>query len=350
MVVFKRIHELLEIGESFVLAVIVSRSGSAPRSAGARMVVRKDATIIGTIGGGILEAQVRDLAMKIFSEGKSVLRKFSFTAEEAVRECMICGGEVEVLVHFVDVSQSSNQVLYQRIGETLRSGKRAWLITEIPSGGRESGPPAQGLVKKDGTYVGQLDRSIALALTHRTGRGRPALVSHDENLFFVEPLYDGGTVLIFGAGHISRKLAPLTRLVGFRTVVLDDRLEFANREYFETADEIIVPDSFEGVMNGLEIDEDSYLVLVTRGHAHDKTLLRQALGTKAGYIGMIGSLRKRDSVYDALHEEGFPRHEFDKVCSPIGLDIGAETPEEIAVSIVAELIRARAGNNIGGSG
>jgi xanthine dehydrogenase accessory factor len=346
MDVFKRIDELIENGESFVSAVIVARSGSAPRTAGARMLVRRDASITGTIGGGILEAQARDLAMKVFGDGKSVLKKFSFTAEEAARECMICGGEVEVLIHFADFSQSLNQVLYRQIAETFRSGKRAWLITEIPPGGGEPGPPAQGLVKKDGAYAGRLDRSIARALVNRSGTGRAALVSHDRNLFFVEPLCDGGTVLIFGAGHISRKLAPLARLVGFRTVVLDDRREFANREHFESADAIMVPDSFERVVDDLGIDEDSYLVLVTRGHAHDKTLLRQALGTKAAYIGMIGSIRKRDSVYEALRSEGFSAHAFDRVCSPIGLDIGAETPEEIAVSIVAELIRARAGKNL----
>ena len=220
----------------------------------------------------------------------------------------------------------------QRIDETLRSGRRALLITEIPSGARESEPPAQSLVENDGTHVGQLDPGIAPALMFRTGIGRPELVPHNENLFFVEPLHQGGTVFIFGAGHISIRLVPLAGVVGFRTVVLDDRHEFANRERFQTADEIIVSDSFELVMNELKIDENSYLVLVTRGHAHDKVLLRQALGTKAGYIGMIGSLRKRDSIYDDLHKEGFSRHEFDRVCSPIGLDIGAETPEEIAVS------------------
>ena len=134
-------------------------------------------------------------------------------------------------------------------------------------------------------------------------------------------------------------------MVGFQTVVLDDRQEFANRERFETADEVIVPSSFERAIDDLEINEQSYLVLVTRGHAHDKTLLRQALGTKAGYIGMIGSRRKRDAVYEALRKEGISPGEFDRVFSPIGLEIGAETPEEIAVSIVAELIRVRAAKN-----
>jgi xanthine dehydrogenase accessory factor len=345
MGIFERIPELLAAGESFVLAVIVSRSGSAPRNVGARMVVRKDASIIGTIGGGLLEAQVQHMAMKVFDSRKPVLRKFSLTAEEAAHKGMICGGEIEVVIHFVDASLSSDQALYHQISETLRSRKRAWLITEIPPGSQGHGSPAQCLVKSDGRHAGQLDSSVVKALIPQVGTG-PKLVSHEGNLFFAEPLCKERTVFIFGAGHVSRMLAPLARLVGFKTVVVDDRSEFANRERFESADEVIVADSFERVLDGLEIDAESCLVLVTRGHVHDKTLLRQALGTKAGYIGMIGSRRKRDAVYDALEKEGFLRPEFDRVFSPIGLDIGAETPEEIAVSIVAELIRVRAGRRV----
>ena len=158
------------------------------------------------------------------------------------------------------------------------------------------------MVRNDGSHISQLDSHVSRALMPWPDRAK--LVSNAGNLYFVEPLCRESTVFIFGAGHISQGLAPLTRLVGFRTVVLDDRKEFANRERFETADEVIVPDSFEGAMEGLEIDEESYLVLVSRGHVYDKTLLRQALGTKAGYIGMIGSRRKRDEIYDALHNRG----------------------------------------------
>jgi xanthine dehydrogenase accessory factor len=340
MKIFNRIEELLAHRENFVVAVITNRSGSAPRDVGTKMVVCENGSIIGTIGGGLLEAQVRDLAMEVFGHRKPVSREFSFTAEEAAEMCMICGGNVKVLVHFVDASQSSNLVLYQQIAAALRSLERAWLVTEIPPGGDEV---TQCLIKSDGTRIGQLGTGTTQEPLPLSCRAE--LVSHEGSLLFVEPLSLGGTAFIFGAGHISQMLAPLTRLVGFRTMVLDDRKEFANRERFETADEVIVPESFERAMNDLEIDGDSYLVLVSRGHAHDKTLLRQALRTNAGYIGMIGSLRKRHAVYDALCKEGFSRGELGRVFSPIGLDIGAETPEEIAVSIVAELIKVRAEKN-----
>jgi len=357
MNIFKSIAQLLADGESFVLAMIVRRSGSAPRAAGTRMVVRKDGSIAGTIGGGILEAQVRDLAREVFQHGgRPVLKKFLFNAEDAGQMGMICGGQVQVLVHFVDASKPSNLELYQEISTTIGSRKRAWFITGIPSDsgsaldshsdtiqgddGRE--PLAQCLVRDDGAPVGHLDHASIQALTAHADAGRPEVITHHEKKYFVEGLCHEGTVYIFGAGHISRKLASLTKLVGFQTVVLDDRHEFANREHFDTADEVLVLDSFERALEGLEINQDSYLVLVTRGHAHDKTVLGQALRTKAGYIGMIGSRRKRDAIYDALSGEGFTSGDFERVRSPVGLDIGAETPEEIAVSIVAEMIRRRA--------
>ena len=172
---------------------------------------------------------------------------------------------------------------------------------------------------------------------------QPAVVDHEGERFFIEPLSSEGTVYIFGAGHIGQKLAQLTKFVGFRTVVLDDREEFANRELLGSADRIVVLSSFDDAMRDLTIDEESYLVIVTRGHVHDKTVLGQALRTRAGYIGMIGSRKKRDATYEVLAREGFTTQDFARVHSPIGLSIGAETPEEIAVSIVAELIQARAG-------
>jgi xanthine dehydrogenase accessory factor len=152
-----------------------------------------------------------------------------------------------------------------------------------------------------------------------------------------------GTLFLFGGGHVSQKLAPLADTLGFRIVVVDDRSEFANPERFPQAEEFVVPDSYENAIQQGDIDAESYLVIVTRGHLHDKTVLAQALRTPAAYIGMIGSIRKRDAIYDELRAVGFTDHDFRRVHSPIGLKIGAESPEEIAVSIAAELIQVRSG-------
>jgi xanthine dehydrogenase accessory factor len=166
-------------------------------------------------------------------------------------------------------------------------------------------------------------------------------LEHGRFTLFAEPVEAGSVVYLFGAGHISTSVAPLASMVGFRVAVIDDRPEFATRERFPTADEVLVL-PFDKVFNHLRVTPDAYLVIVTRGHLSDRTVLRSALMTNPAYIGMIGSKRKRKTIYRSLLDEGVPQERLGAVHSPIGVEIGAETPEEIAVSIVGELIKTRA--------
>ncbi|MHC1743193.1 MAG: XdhC family aldehyde oxidoreductase maturation factor [Syntrophobacteraceae bacterium] len=342
MAFFKNVASRLAEGESLVMAVILARSGSAPRSVGSRMAIRKDGSIEGTIGGGVLEARVQELAASVFQSTETVVRTFTLTAEDASLMGMICGGQVRLLIHHVDATQPVQSLLYGMAAETLHAHREGWLVTRIPEDDQVHEAPLQGLLGRDDLHAGTLERAAMQRVLSQFGGRQPDMVRLDEGDFLVEPLSQEGCVFIFGAGHISRDLAPLARLVGFRTVVLDDRPEFANRERFPDADEVHVIPTFDRAMDDLEIDGNSCLVLVTRGHAHDKTVLELSLKTEAGYIGMIGSRRKRDAIYEALLKEGFTQEDIDRVHSPIGLDIGAETPAEIAVSIVAELIQHRA--------
>ena len=346
MQIFNHLVKLLTRKESIVLTTILSRSGSAPRAVGTRMIMRSDGSIRGTIGGGILEARVQRLAQNAFDHKGAIIHDFVLTAEDAEQMGMICGGQLRVLIQHVDGGDSPYLAFYQQVTAALKLGQSAWLITEIPTGETVHSKLVQCLRHNDGSrvFVGQ-HKDIVVPSPLSESR-EPQVITQGEARFFVEPLCHGGVVFIFGAGHISEKLAPLTRLVGFRTVVLDDRAEFANRERFASADDVVVLPSFDHAMAELPIDENSYLILVTRGHAHDKTLLGQALATCAGYIGMIGSRRKRDAVYQALEKEGVTAKALARVHSPIGLAIAAETPEEIAVSITAELIAVRADANL----
>jgi xanthine dehydrogenase accessory factor len=355
--IFEHIVHLLEQRESFVLATIFSRTGSAPRTAGARMVVHTDGSIVGTIGGGLLEARVQQTAPQVFQDRRAQVQAFDLTSKDASQVDMICGGRVEVLVDFIDAADDTLRLVYPALLAAMKARQRAWLLTTIPSG---DGKATRCMVKEDGTMVGESgvaemvgvgagspiglfgDRTPGTELPDIASSRYPVLIDHAGQRLLVEPIHNTGTVYIFGAGHISQRLAPLAGMVGFSTVVLDDRAEFANRARFDTADQVIVMDSFEGALDRLPIDCDSYLVIVTRGHVHDKTVLAQALRTRAGYIGMIGSHEKRDATYRALSQEGFGTEDFARVHSPIGLPIGAESPEEIAVCIAAELIKVRA--------
>ena len=157
---------------------------------------------------------------------------------------------------------------------------------------------------------------------------------------FVEPILPEPCLLIFGAGHISLFLAKMGKMVGFRVVVIDDRPEFANRERFPEADEVIAQD-FPAAFPRLTTNRTSYIAIVTRGHLQDETVLEWAVRTDAAYIGMIGSRKKNQTVFSHLQAKGIPEKRLKEVHAPIGLNINAKTPEEIALSIIAEIIKAR---------
>lgn len=341
---FREMAELLENGESFVAATIFDKTGSAPRSDGSKMAIRADGSIIGTIGGGRLEADAMAHATDVFRSRRSMAYSFDLSGKDAASMAMICGGAGEVLLDFIDAADKVNAELYREISAILERGGKAWLITALSdSGNGRLSARQQCLVKQDGSMIGKLDGDPAFVAKLLSGPAKLSIHAEvqGERRFLVEPVRHGGTVFIFGAGHVSQKIAPLAETVGFKTVVLDDRPEFANRIRFEEPTELILLSSFTPLPE-LSVDENSSLVIVTRGHLHDKDVLEQALRTNAGYVGMIGSRRKRDAIYRALLDGGFTQSDIDRVHSPIGTEIGAETPEEIAVSIVGELIKVRA--------
>ena len=335
------IHEMSTLfsrGESFVLATVITRDGSAPRSAGAKMLVRPDGSIAGTVGGGLLEAQVEELARQVGQTHTAVVQGFQFSGKDAATMDAICGGQVEVLVEWLNARDLQLEGIVQGLQAAVTQHHKVWLVTALPLPGVTR---RHALVYPDGSVTGYLPPELNPETVVETRQ--PTLVEASQQRWMVEPLDISGSVYIFGAGHVSRSLAEFTQAVGFWTVVLDDRPEYANCQRFPTADQIIVLDSFSNALAQIEVDRDSFIVIVTRGHLHDRTVLEQALKTSAGYIGMIGSRRKVELIYQELEKEGFSGEELrQRVHAPIGLPIAAETPEEIGVSIVAEMIRVRA--------
>lgn len=341
--IWRKMLNLLTKGEDFVTATIFSKSGSAPRTAGAKMLIRADGSILGTIGGGKLEGEARDLAQEIFQSKSSRLENFDLTGHNAEDMDMICGGTGEVFLDYYDSREEKSIEIYQELVNLMDNKEKCWLITSFPKGEKIIPNREQALVKEDGRIIGQLTCELEFLEKLISG---PAKVSiHSEALkdlrILIEPIRDMGTVYIFGAGHVSQQIAPVAHRVGFRTVVLDDRAEYACKERFPFS-ELILLDSFNDPLPYLSINDSSYLVIVTRGHLHDKKILGELLRIPSAYLGMIGSRRKRDLIYKTLEEDGFAKEEFLRVHSPIGLDIAADTPEEIAISIVAELIQVRA--------
>jgi xanthine dehydrogenase accessory factor len=251
--IYDEIVRLRKLGQKCALATIVQKRGSIPSFESAKLLVREDGSMMGTVGGGCVEAEVWNAAREVLDTEKPKNLTFSLGQEAAYDEGLICGGQVSI---------------------------------------------------------------------------------------FVEAVVPQPHAFIFGGGHISKSLSKVASLAGFATIIVDNRETFANAERFPEA-EATYAEEYEEVFPKLAITSSSYIVIVTRGHRDDMRVLRWAIGTSARYISMIGSKRKTISVIHELEKEGFTRDAFERIFAPMGLEIGAESPEEIAVSVVAEMIAVR---------
>jgi len=254
--IYEEIIRIRKEGRKAALATIINVRGSIPSFESAKMLVRDDGSIVGTIGGGCVEAEVWQAAKEIMQTEKPQTLTFNLNNNPKYDSGLVCGGTLEI---------------------------------------------------------------------------------------FIEPVMPVSTLYVFGAGHIAWSLYKVARIAGFEIVVVDDRESYANRERFPEARDVYA-DEYEQVMAQLAPTESSYIVIVTRGHRDDMRVLRWAAETPARYIGMIGSQRKVIAIYKELEKEGIAAEKLARVYAPVGIDIGAITPEEIAVAIVAELIAIRRGS------
>jgi xanthine dehydrogenase accessory factor len=317
--------ELLAQGQIFVLATIFRHEGATPRTAGSKMIVTREGRGIGTIGGGSLEAAVMVRATQLIKREQSEVMHFDLSGDVITAKDMICGGSADVLLACV-LPTPVNRDLFGQWQQVLEKNRQGCLVTVA-------------LQTSDTLYR----TTLCLVMSQEKMIGPVPLGQSvlKKALVVVEPSVRFTTAYLFGAGHVAQPTAHLAAMVGFQVWVLDDRKDYVNPERFPEAHRVRLLDSFERAFTDLAITSDSYVIIFTHGHLHDKIVLAQALATDAGYIGMIASRRKRNTIYDALRAEGVHQTQIDRVHSPIGLAIGAETPEEIAVSIVAEMILQR---------
>lgn len=250
--------------------------------------------------------------------------------------------------------------IYQELVNIISKGERAVLATIISSRGatpRKAG--AKMLIKEDGTFVGTVggggtEHKIRQTVSEIMRSGKPQVVSFDlsgkdgtlamicggQLEIFLEPVMPPDTLYLFGAGHTSQRTATLAKMLGFRVVVIDPRPEYNNPDRFPDADSLVV-EEYDSAFSKLSVDEDSYIVIYTTGHVVDEKCLHFAVSTGAKYLGMIGSKRKAKEVKERLQQQGVSPEQIRRVHSPIGLEIGGETPEEIAISIMAEIVKVR---------
>lgn len=326
----------LKAGQSALLCSIIASSGSAPRTSGARMLVLEDGSSYGSVGGGLVEGKTMAKAQEMLaSQANHLVLPFNLNASTAAEAGMICGGAVTILL--------------QRI--TAQEHDFFQTLVDLQA---QDAPPALIIILENNNLVGRgwwstktgvqhvkLTPAITADLARKAQKTRQNFqLTDQEQVIIVEPLVMPSILYLVGAGHVAQATALVAHWAGFEVVVMDDRAEFANAQRYPQAKEVVVLDSFDQCLP--DLGSDDFVVIVTRGHVHDRDVLAQALKTRAGYIGMIGSVPKRDATYRSLLENGYTQADVDRVFCPIGLSIGADTPEEIAISIVAEMIQVRA--------
>lgn len=326
--IFSELQYLLEEKEDAVLVTVIRDEGSTPRGAGSQMLVTKKGLVCGTVGGGAVEKRSIDVAKKLIGTGKSMEQDFELikNADEGIG--MECGGNVSVYFQYVDASDKRWERLTEAVCGKITSGEGGWFIQSLdgsfPMLADADGSPVYGnatVIREDFTSV------------------RCILVGKH----FIMPLPVGERAIIFGAGHCALALAPLLNSVGFRVTVMDDRDNMVTKERYPMAEQLICGD-FTKISDYIEISPDDYIVVMTSGHKHDYEVEEQVLRTATSYVGVIGSRNKTASVNAMLKKAGITDDVLAGVHTPVGLPIKAETPEEIAVSIAAEMILVRAEN------
>lgn len=342
------ILNLLDKEKSFAVATIIANHGSTPRAAGSRMVVLEDKTIFGTIGGGLIESIVIEESIQLIGKQTCLIKEYTLDQDMKEGLDMICGGALSVLIETFPAESGESDTelrdLFNAVVDLEIKKRTGFLVSKIDGFSRSEFTIQKAVVLPDGTITGHdivPAPLLKMILDNRFPGTDPVI--HNEGLeeFIIEPVIPNECIYIFGAGHVGLQLAKAAHLADFNTVIIDDRKEFSNRERFPNALEVHAIDHFSKAFEHLNIDHNSYLVILTRGHLHDQVVLEGALKTEPAYIGMIGSRTKRDRIYKNLLNKGVSQVQIDSVYSPIGIDIKAQTPGEIAISIMGEIIEKK---------
>jgi xanthine dehydrogenase accessory factor len=321
------IVEHLARGEKGAVATIVRKDGAAPRDEGARMFVAPTGKIFGTIGGGSVEAETCTVAREVIGTGRYRMLEYRMDGKDVAENDMVCGGNVDIFIEPVEERQKD---VYIACVNATKRGTAGYLVTRYSERGI-----LKSLVTGDGTVIGDpVDVEMIASLPAATAK--PAFSEG----FIAMPLIARSRLYIFGAGHVSQYISRIADLVGFDVTIIDDRADFANQDRFPEARSTVVR-GFDTIIDYLSFTGSEYVVIVTRGHKHDALVLEQTIRQPTRYLGMIGSRRKIHLVFDHVRAKGVPDSLIERVFAPIGVDIKAETPEEIAVSIMAEIIKVR---------
>ena len=343
----------VEDGQPCVLATVVRTKGSTPQKPGAMLLVRPDGSGVGTLGGGCVEGDIWFAAKEILRRhGGPEFKDYFLNEDIAARDGLVCGG---TMYFYLEPIWGAKEFLAlgHELLEAYGGGNPVGLATvvNVPQGASNLGTKL--LLREDGSFQGslgtpQLDtQAVAVAQRVADLGVTEYFATEDGTEVFVEGFTTPPTLVMVGGGHVGKATADLAHNLGFRVFVVDDRPEFANEQRFPYAEQTVVANYSQPLTQHFPINVNTFVVVATRGHRYDDMALETAMNTRARYIGLLGSKRKTLMIYQRLMHQGIPVERLRQVHAPIGLDIGALTPEELAVSIMAEIIMARRGGKGG---
>lgn len=352
--VFKAAVQELDDKNPMVVATVVRTSGSTPQKSGAKLLVREDGSGVGTLGGGCVEGDIWFAAQELLKRGGDAeLRDYQLNEDLAAQDGLVCGGTMYFLIDPVREADPYKDFAAQAV--EAYAGGPPMAIVNVTAAPTDSQVVvgAKMLVRENGETQGGLGDEVLEAMTVAKARDLMAMGKNDYLYLdsgiecYIEAYTTPPTLVLIGGGHVSKAIAPIAKSVGFRIFVFDDREEFANPERFPEADITMVGDYRDG-FDKLPVNANSFVVVASRGHQFDDAAVSGALRTPASYVGLLGSKRKTILIYEELIRNGFDPDQLRRINAPIGLDIGGRTPEEIALSVMSEIVAFRLGGN-GGS-
>ena len=340
--ILARIEALRKRGDPAALATVIATSGSTYRRPGARMLITPEEAV-GAVSAGCLEEEVRGVGRRVIRTGKPERLRFDTTEEmdKIAGTGLGCRGTIDVFIEPLDLERSN---VYLSLHQLLREDRSCTLVIETKTGRHALLTQGQGKPQIDELSNPELLKSVQQAAKSLSARRPTALLRHGGHEVYVERLEPPPKLLVCGAGYDAQPLVRFAKELGFRVTVVDPRPAYLTQERFPSADQLVLAHPRE-VAEKIHVDERTFIVILTHNYLHDLELLKWALWTKAPYVGQIGPhARTQELLTDVERERGpLPPDAREKLYAPVGLDLGAETPEEIALSILSEILAVRSG-------
>jgi|TARA_B110000263_G_scaffold127416_1_gene110874 xanthine dehydrogenase accessory factor len=346
--VFEAAIEEIRNNRKFVISTVTRTIGSTPQKTGAKLLVREDGSGVGTLGGGCVEGDIWFASSeKIKRKEDAEVRPYELNEDLAAKDGLVCGGTMHFLIDPID-NKLEFEFYLDEIKKAYNGDKPVALIQMLDSDSKlEIGKKI--LVREDGTKTTNLvddnfDEKVIKEARQLMALGKNKTLQMEGKTIYIEAFTTPPKLLIAGGGHVSNAISKLAKPLGFELNIFDDRKEFANEERFPEADEVKVASYSEGFKK-FNVNANTFIIIATRGHRQDDAATKAALDTNASYVGLLGSKRKTILIIEKLLFEGIDEDSFGKLRAPVGLNIGARTPEEIAISIISEILSFRLGGD-----